>query len=317
METLRLRCSNITTAVGKYAANPADTIEVDWNWNYWNIVYTLNGNGGQIVSRNSQYDLADHSNNQHAMWSGYFRENPKLLMQGDLIPAQSTLTYQETLYDTSRGNLIVMHQSAPCVITNPQDFASPPAAQAAPAPAPTPSYTAQAPSAGGPDAVGIVSVNGKGALVQVMLGSHQEAMLIDTGATSVLVNPTLAETLVNSGEADWGAPTTTEIADGSSVSERTITIHQMRIGRHVLSNVSALGQREGDDACCWASPCLIGWAGSPSTPPTTCSSSGELSVGVGLGSVPSSTGKGNERQSYILRGRCRHGDNGNRHALLP
>jgi clan AA aspartic protease (TIGR02281 family) len=239
METLRLRCSNITTAVGKYAANPADTIEVDWNWNYWNIVYTLNGNGGQIVSRNSQYDLADHSNNQHAMWSGYFRKNPKLLMQGDLIPAQSTLTYQETLYDTNRGNLIVMHQSAPCVITNPQDFASPPAAQAAPPPAPTPSYTAQAPSAGGPDAVGIVSVNGKGALVQVMLGSHQEAMLIDTGATSVLVNPTLAETLVNSGEADWGAPTTTEIADGSSVSERTITIHQMRIGRHVLSNVSA------------------------------------------------------------------------------
>jgi clan AA aspartic protease (TIGR02281 family) len=104
---------------------------------------------------------------------------------------------------------------------------------------PAPSYLAQAPSTGAPDAVGTVSGT-SGALVQVALGSHQEVMLIDTGATNVLLSPSVAEELVSSGEADWGGATTTEIADGSKVPTRMLTIHQLRIGKHMLYNVPAL-----------------------------------------------------------------------------
>jgi clan AA aspartic protease (TIGR02281 family) len=106
-------------------------------------------------------------------------------------------------------------------------------------PAP-PSYTAQAPSTGGPDAVGIITLGGKGAAVQVMLGSTEVPMLIDTGATSILVNPSIAATLVNAGEATWGDATMTEVADGSKVPTRNLTIRQLRIGKHVLYNVPAM-----------------------------------------------------------------------------
>ncbi len=107
----------------------------------------------------------------------------------------------------------------------------------APTPAP---YTAQAPSTGGPDAVGIITLGGKGAAVQVMLGSTEVLMLVDTGATSILVNPSIAATLVNAGEATWGDATITEVADGSKVPTRNLTIRQLRIGKHVLYNVPAM-----------------------------------------------------------------------------
>jgi clan AA aspartic protease (TIGR02281 family) len=106
-------------------------------------------------------------------------------------------------------------------------------------PAP-PSYTAQAPSTGGPDAVGIITLGGKGAADQVQLGSTEVPMLIDTGATSILVNPSIAATLVNAGEATWGDATMTEVADGSKVPTRNLTIRQLRIGKHVLYNVPAM-----------------------------------------------------------------------------
>ena len=151
----------------------------------------------------------------------------------------------------------MMHQSAPCVITNlpprqPQE--------ASPAPAPTPSYPAHAPSTG-PDAVGILSVGAR-AIVEVTLGSTKVAMLIDTGAVEMSLTPKVAQRLLNAGEAHYTGQTSTfTMANGTTSSEQEIVIDKLQIGAHTLYGVSASIRARS--------------ARSRSTQPTTCSSSGE------------------------------------------
>ena len=233
METLHIHCSNIVTTVGKYSVNPNDTIDIDWNWGYWNIGFSLAS--GQVLTRGTQYNIRDLSNNDHAEWAGDFYKHPQLHMVGELSVNGKALSYQETLFDTSRGNLVVMHQSAPCLITNlpprqPQE--------ASPAPAPTPSYPPPAPSTG-PDMVGILS-DGARAIVEVTLGSTKVAMLIDTGAVEMSLTPKVAQRLLNAGEAHYTGQTSTfTMANGTTSSEQEIVIDKLQIGVHTLYGVSA------------------------------------------------------------------------------
>jgi clan AA aspartic protease (TIGR02281 family) len=175
------------------------------------------------------------------MWtrSSNSAERTMTLQQGDW-----SLVYEAKPNDTdiSRAALFInttQKAAGTCVADYSADTPYTPS-NVASAPTPAPSYTAQAPSTGGPDAVGIITLGGKGAAVQVMLGSTEVPMLIDTGATSILVNPSIAATLVNAGEATWGDATMTEVADGSKVPTRNLTIRQLRIGKHVLYNVPAM-----------------------------------------------------------------------------
>src|ERR1700733_10366852 len=55
----------------------------------------------------------------------------------------------------------------------------------------------------GEDSVGLINL-GKGVMVQVMLGSQPVTMLVDTGASDMLVPAKVADRLVASGEASYG-----------------------------------------------------------------------------------------------------------------
>jgi hypothetical protein len=131
---------------------------------------------------------------------------------------------------------------------------------AAPTRTPTP-YTPPTPSGQGGDYVPIYSVSGKGAAVDVTLGSQPLRMLIDTGATMMSLPWDVAMALIASGDAEFGPKESFRLADGSIREEWTIIIRRMTIGSHVLTNVRA-SVRPRARRRCWASPSLTGWAGS-------------------------------------------------------
>jgi clan AA aspartic protease (TIGR02281 family) len=109
---------------------------------------------------------------------------------------------------------------------------------AAPTSTPTP-YAPPPPYGRGGDYVPIYSISGKGAAVDVTLGSQPLRMLIDTGATMMSLPSDVAMALITSGDAEFGPKESFRLADGSIREEWTIIIHRMTIGSHVLTNVTA------------------------------------------------------------------------------
>jgi predicted aspartyl protease len=109
-----------------------------------------------------------------------------------------------------------------------------------------PAYTAQAPdpapaapaptTASAEDSIGLINV-GKRVMVQVTLGSQPTVMVVDTGASVMLVPAKVAEQLVANGEADYGPDAEVTQANGANVSEQTIRVHSLTIGHHTISNV--------------------------------------------------------------------------------
>jgi Aspartyl protease len=78
----------------------------------------------------------------------------------------------------------------------------------------------------GEDSVGLINV-GKAVMVQVTLGSQPVTMIVDTGATGMLVPAKVADKLVASGEASNADDAKIQQADGNTVTERTILIHSL------------------------------------------------------------------------------------------
>jgi clan AA aspartic protease (TIGR02281 family) len=108
-------------------------------------------------------------------------------------------------------------------------------------PAPTtPAYNPPAPTyAGGGDSVPIQN-DGSHATITVMIGSHPVQMLIDTGASAMVLNRSIADALVASGEARWSGRTEKfTIADGSTVDQPMIILNRVMIGSHGRRNVWA------------------------------------------------------------------------------
>ena len=124
------------------------------------------------------------------------------------IDDQKRLTYSEKLIDRSLGDKTVLDQSSLCQLDG--------QASTTAASAPTAAATGKL------DAVGIELFGGARAYVQVGVGSQQMGMLIDTGASSMLIGPTMAQKLVNAGEAEIAdrplskLPTARRRIDGSS-----------------------------------------------------------------------------------------------------
>ena len=71
-------------------------------------------------------------------------------------------------------------------------------------------------------------------------------MLIDTGATEMLVSNKLANQMVADGEAEERGEVSVTVADGRKINERVVVIHRMTIGRHVLREVPASVAPEDD-----------------------------------------------------------------------
>jgi hypothetical protein len=202
----------------------------------WVIKHTLVS--GTVIDRSFQYAITDATDASKTKWRGVLVRNPNLLMVGEVMQlrANGQPTYNEWLYDKAQGGRLVMHSMALCAFDGGSATLPPiahPGANSEPAPA-----TVSAPA--GEDSVGIIS-NGRAAVVEVAFGDAAPAvpMLIDTGATEMLVTNTLADELVAKGDAEATSDETYILANGQTDQARRIVIHKMRIGPHVLNKIVA------------------------------------------------------------------------------
>jgi predicted aspartyl protease len=157
------------------------------------------------------------TDDRNGSWSGALNRNPKLYMTGFLIHGFQHDWYEEKLVDLTQAGKLTMHSVATCALIE--------------TPAPT------TPAVSASDSVPIAVANGA-AHVKVYLGGYWATMLIDTGANGMSISPSLAQALVNAGDAhyaDRAIPVT--LADGSVHEEEIIVVHKLVIGNHTLTDV--------------------------------------------------------------------------------
>jgi clan AA aspartic protease (TIGR02281 family) len=88
--------------------------------------------------------------------------------------------------------------------------------------------------------------NDRKSMVEVNLGGFNQWMLIDTGATDLVVPLSIAKDLVEKGKADRLPDAEVTTADGSKHTAPVILIHHVSLGDHSIANVMA--GVEPDDA---------------------------------------------------------------------
>ena len=210
----------------------------------WTIKHTLAN--GMVIDRSLQYVITDYTGRNALQWRGTLMRDPSMVMVGEAMKLAATgqPTYDEWLYQNGR---LIMHSVALCRFDSPPATVAQPSVSApspwvaatATAPIPAPVTPAPLPPARtGEDSVGIVNL-GKAVFAQVTLGDQPVLMQIDTGATTMLITQSMAETLLSTGQADAGPDATYTMADGRKTPARQVIIHEVRIGSHVLDNVIA------------------------------------------------------------------------------
>jgi len=237
-----LNCGPARVDVGNPGRDGVVSTYVAHDPGAWVIKHTLAN--GEVIDRSLQYVITDYSGGNAIQWRGTLMRNPAMTMVGESLALTATgqPTYNEWLY---KNGQLIMHSVALCQFDRPPAYVQPPSVSAptprvvAPVATPVsaPVASAAAP-ARGEDSVGIVNL-GKAALAQVTLGAEPVVMQIDTGASDMLITESVAKTLTENGEADWSTDTTYQTADGHSAATRQVTIHDVRIGSHVLHNVVA------------------------------------------------------------------------------
>jgi clan AA aspartic protease (TIGR02281 family) len=90
-----------------------------------------------------------------------------------------------------------------------------------------------------------ITINDQRARVSVSVGAVAITMLIDTGATSMVLTQSVADRLVSSGQATEGPPTVVTYADGRTANGRSIDVATVAIGGHVLHHVHAGVENDG------------------------------------------------------------------------
>jgi clan AA aspartic protease (TIGR02281 family) len=225
-----LICGASHQLVGKTGTNPVISTTVARDGLMWRVVHTLRN--GQIIDRGVQYNMTDDSAD-YTSWSGRLNRNPSLWMHGELVPQADgrTIYYNETLHDDKTGDVVMASETA-CVRENLAPTYEPPVVAQAPTYTPAP-----APSQGG-DSMPI-TVIGTHAAAPVVLGSMPVTMMIDTGCTDLSITQTIADRLVSSGQATYDEDVEYTMADGSTHTNKTISIATVTIGGHVLHNVHA------------------------------------------------------------------------------
>jgi hypothetical protein len=130
-----LQCSPGQMLVGSPPTDPQYAVggtTVEFGTTGWRIEHRLAN--GMIAARNSQYTMWDASTNHSTQWRGTYTRNPNLLMIGEVFDSgiPRHLIYKERLYDTSKGNVLVIFTQADCIVVNDQNLI----AQTPPAPVP-------------------------------------------------------------------------------------------------------------------------------------------------------------------------------------
>jgi aspartyl protease family protein len=199
------------------------------------------------VVRDNQYSMADATEEEKRAgkpfvegWQGSLRNKPSLFMLGGVWLDNGQYMYGEWLYDRSANWKIVMHSSAACALMSPPH---PPVVAEQPSVPPESEQTAPPPVSNN---VPIYLDNGgRSVWVDVQLGSLTQRMLIDTGATNISIQKSVANNLLRRGEASLEDPGQFTIADGSTHVESLIRIDTVRVGNRVLHDVIAGVMPEG------------------------------------------------------------------------
>jgi clan AA aspartic protease (TIGR02281 family) len=248
----------------------------------WSVQHTLAN--GATVERNAQYAIADQTDGRAVFgWTGTLRSNPQLQMTAEVRDQNGQPVYNEWLY---RNGQLIFHSVASCQFDRPAQnppaaVYAPPAPMPAPAattmvapiivqapaapapviinntpaaaPVPAPAAAAQATSASkdsvqlfpgvGPDG----ATDNRRPYIDVTLGGLSARMLLDTGATDLVVTEKIADELVRSGDAEWIETAHVKLADGTTKDARYIRVHRVAIGSHILHDIEA-GVTNSDSA---------------------------------------------------------------------
>jgi gag-polyprotein putative aspartyl protease len=142
-------------------------------------------------------------------------------------------------------------------------YIAPTQSYAAPPPAPTyapsapayvpPVYAPPAPSYAPPRPTNYLQLTdrGDGLYASIMIGNIPTTVLIDTGSTHLAITESLADRLLQSGQAMPGPGAIVTLADGSSSAQRTIYIQNVTVAGRVLHGLRAGVGRD-------VSPLLLG-----------------------------------------------------------
>jgi clan AA aspartic protease (TIGR02281 family) len=95
------------------------------------------------------------------------------------------------------------------------------------------------PLVGGPD---------KRNFLTATIGGHGVLMLMDTGASDVVINESLANQLIAEGSATEGSPAEVGIANGQKIMVRNVTVNTVSLGSYTLTNVSCGVVKDGAEA---------------------------------------------------------------------
>jgi len=84
-----------------------------------------------------------------------------------------------------------------------------------------------------------VNIQNNNVTLNVSLGSETVSMVLDTGATHTSVTSDVADRLVRSRQARWDGQARIKLADGSIKTEQALLIYEVKVGRHIVRNVTA------------------------------------------------------------------------------
>jgi predicted aspartyl protease len=199
------------------------SVNVQYDQSGWQIHHRM-GNG-LVAQREYQYMIQDTSNQNVIQWKGYNQKIPQMYMIGEIqrVPQTGAPFYHEWLYV---NGALTMESGTYC---REQIAALTPTAPVQPM-VPTQSR----------DSVPITTfANGKGVSIPVGVGKYTITMMLDTGASSMLLSKDVADALVRDGSAHSIGTSKFQMADGRVVEEPMIVVNEVRIGNHILHNVEA------------------------------------------------------------------------------
>lgn len=245
-----LNCGAPRVAVGDDLAdgNPVVRVEVKYNKDdhAWRIFH--HRRDGMVVSRGEQYAMQDATNERKIQWQGSLNRNRSLYMIGEVKRAEDGSTvYMEWMYDKGKGGIVVMHAATRCVKVAPAEPALPTPTTSIPGVLPStvlntlpPALTPKKVARLYTSRVKIYAANqGSSAMIDVLMGGQPVRMLLDTGATTCLINFDLAKKIVRDGQGEWDGTSKFKMADGTFVLAPMVMIKELRIGEHTVRNVKA------------------------------------------------------------------------------
>ena len=234
---------------------------------------------GTMIMRQEQYAMIDASNPNFWAWRGRLKRNGNITMVGEIHrDYRGQITYTETQQDRGRvtmqtssvcnvmtavagpgpGPYQPLPQPQPPVPPAPAPEQPKPIIIVVPTPAPIAIPTTPEPKVEKVEppkveqpkveppkpAIGKISsipvnIQNNTVTLNVGLGSETVSMVLDTGATHTSVTSDVADRLVRSRQARWDGQARIKLADGSIKTEQALLIYEVKVGRHIVRNVTA------------------------------------------------------------------------------